>query len=100
MELKDFIKNALINIVEGVEEANKKYDRFRLNTNVHNEIGSGQTVDFDVSVIVDESSKEGQKTGIFVVLANLGGGKSTNKDHSETSKDSHNLKFKVFIAEK
>jgi len=24
MELKDFIKNALTNIVEGVEEANKK----------------------------------------------------------------------------
>ena len=61
MELKDFIKNALTNIVEGVEEANKKYDRFRLNTNVHDKIGSGQTVDFDVSVIVGESSKEGQK---------------------------------------
>jgi hypothetical protein len=51
------IKNALINIVEGVEEANKKYDRFRLNTDVHDKIGSGQTVDFDVSVIVDERTK-------------------------------------------
>lgn len=101
MELKEFIKEALISIVEGVQEANKEHQRFQLSGGYHHLKNiSGQEVEFDVSVVVDESSEKGKKSGIFVALANLGAGKSYENRHVESNQDTHRLKFKVFVTEK
>jgi len=97
MELKDFIKRTLIDIVSGVEEANNEKNRFRLTSQVHHGTGeSGQKVEFDVSVIVNESSDSDIKGGIKVALVNFGGGVK----ESESNQNIQKIKFEVFITEK
>lgn len=91
MELKDFIKRTLLDIVGGVEEANTEKNRFRLTSQVHHRTGeSGQKVEFDVSVIVNESSDSTMNGGIKVALANLGGGIK----ESESNQNIQKIKFK------
>lgn len=101
MELKQFIEETLISVVEGVEEANKKHNRFQLSELFHSGTGvSGQNVEFDVSVMVNESQEKGKKAGIFVALANLGAEKSSDSKTIEANQNTHRLKFKVFVTEK
>lgn len=97
MELKDFIKRTLVDIVNGVEEANLEKNRFRLTSQIHHTTGeSGQKVEFDVSVIVNESSDTDIKGGIKVALVNLGGGVKESQSNQNLQK----IKFEVFISEK
>jgi hypothetical protein len=97
MELKDFIKNTLLDIVNGVEEANKEMNRFHLSSHKHYETGeSGQKVEFDVSVIITESSENDINGGIKVALVNLGGGFK----ESEKNQNTHKIKFEVFVSER
>lgn len=97
MELKDFIKHALLDVVNGVEEANKEKDRFRLSSHKHAGTGgNGQKVEFDISVIVNESSESDVNGGIKVALVNLGGGKK----ESESNQNVHKINFEVFVTEK
>jgi hypothetical protein len=97
MELKDFIKQALLDVVNGVEEANVEKDRFRLTNHKHHGTGeNGQQIEFDLSVIVNESTENNIKGGIKMALANLGGGHK----ESESNQNVHKIKFQVFIAAK
>jgi hypothetical protein len=97
MELKDFIKHTLLDIVNGVEEANQEKNRFRLTSQKHAGTGeNGQKVEFDVSVIVNESSESGLKGGIKVALANLGG----NRKESESNQNVQKIKFEIFVTGK
>jgi len=93
MELKDFISQTLINIVQGVEEANKKTNRFLLASNVHNRYGSGQEVEFDVAVMVNQDSQANASGKIGVALASISGDIKT----TELNQNIHKMKFKVFI---
>jgi hypothetical protein len=94
MELKEFIKRTLIDIVTGVEEANQEKDRFRLTSQRHHGTGeSGQKVEFDVSVIVNDSSDKDIRGGIKVALVNIGGGSKESESNSNIQK----IKFEVFI---
>lgn len=97
MELKDFIKRTLIDIVTGVEEANKEKNRFHLTSQRHHGTGeSGQKVEFDVSITVNESSDSDIKGGIKVALVSLGGGVK----ESESNQNIQKIKFEVFISGK
>jgi len=101
MELREFIKQALLNIVDGVENANKIRNRFKIIGVKHESGVDGNYADFDVSVIVNETfnDKTGGKIGVNflnVVSANFGSEVDQNNLHQNT----HRLKFKVFISEK
>ena len=97
LELKKFVKEALSDIVEGVEMANEKHKRFQISGSFHagKEI-SGEYVEFDVSVTTEDKTKSGAKGkfGIFVASGELGGSKES--DHGMTNR----IKFKVFVTEK
>lgn len=97
MELKDFIKRALLDIVTGVEEANTEKNRFKLTSHVHHGTGeSGQKVEFDISVIASETLENNKGGGIKVAVANIGVAQKT----SELNQNTHKIKFEVFISEK
>ncbi|MCJ8209526.1 hypothetical protein MUY27_07385 [Mucilaginibacter sp. RS28] len=97
MELKDFIKQSLLDIVNGVEEANQEKNRFRLTSHIHHGTKeSGQRVEFDVSVVVNETSENSAKGGIKIAFANIGGGLK----QSDSNQNIQKIKFDIFIAEK
>lgn len=96
MDLKEFIRQALLDIVDGVEEANKEKDRFRLTSHVHANGESGQKVEFDISVMIAESSENNINGGLKVAVANLG----RSKKEVESNQNTHKIKFEVFIKEK
>ncbi len=100
MELKDFIKRALLDIVNGVDEANLEQNRFRLANHINNRGTSGQKVEFDVSVIINETSESDTKGGIKVALVNLGAGIGAGKKEIESNQNVHKIKFEVFVHEK
>ncbi len=101
MILKDYIKEALLSVVEGVEEANLKHKRFRIIGFKRDATGvDGNYVDFDVSVAVEEKSgnKAGGKVGanlLKVVSAHLDAG----LEQSSSLHDVHRLKFRVWVSE-
>ena len=96
MELKDFIKRTLLDVVNGVEEANAEKNRFRLTSHKDFSTGErGQKIEFDISVIVDKSSENNANGGIKVAIVNLGG---EIKD-TESSQNVHKIKFEIFVAE-
>lgn len=101
MELKQFVKEALLNIIEGVEEANLKHNRFKIIGIKRNDTGiDGNNVDFDVSVIVEgkSSGKVGGKIGtnlLNVVSASL----DSDMDQSNSHQNVHRLKFQVWVSE-
>lgn len=106
MELKQFISEALLNIVDGVDEANSKHKgRFRIIGVHHGKTGSeGVNAEFDVSVTVEE--KSGAKTSgevggkIGSVLSVLSAGVKSEIGKSDSLQNAHRLKFKIFISEK
>lgn len=102
MELKEFISEALSNIVEGVEVANSKHGkRFRIIGKFHDRTNTeGAYAEFDVSVIAQDAStgKTGGKIGasvLNVVTASIG----SEVDQSSLFQNAHRLKFQVFICE-
>lgn len=103
MELKQFISKALLNIVNGVEDANsKQHNRFRIIGVYHGQTqAEGAYAEFDVSVVVQNSSsgKIGGKVGaniLNVVSANIG----SEIDKNSLFQNAHRLKFQIFICEK
>lgn len=103
IELKEYIKKALLDIVEGIEEANSvKKDRFQLNTDIQKETKEyGTQVNFDVTILINDlTSKKGEgKAGgtvLSVVSANLSG----SMEKANTMQNTQHLSFKVFIKEK
>ena len=101
MILKNYIKEALLSVVEGVEEANSKHNRFKIIGIKRDASGiDGNYVDFDVSVAVEEksSSKAGGKVEVNllkVVSSNL----EAELDESSSLHNVHRLKFKVWVSE-
>lgn len=96
MKLKDFIRQSLLDVVNGVEEANEEKDRFRLTSHKNLKTGErGQKIEFDISVIVDKSTENDLKGGIKVAFANIGG----EHKEAENTQNVHKLKFEIFITE-
>jgi len=102
MELNQFVKEALLSITEGVEEANLKHNRFKIIGVKRNESGiDGNNVDFDVSIVVGQTSsgKVGGKVGasiLNVVSANV----DSDLDQIDSHQNVNRLKFKVWVSEK
>jgi len=101
MELKQFIKEALLNIVDGVEDANKTHDRFKIIGIKHDKTGiDGIYADFDISIIVNESSTGevgGKVSASFLNVVSVGIGSKI--DQANLQQNTHRLTFKVFISE-
>ena len=100
MDLKDFIHQTLVNIVEGVDAANTEVDRFKLASHGHDEHGFGQDIEFDIPVTVSQNSKghlggEGKILMATMAVAQLKGDLSRSKKNE----DIHRIKFKVFVAD-
>lgn len=106
MELKQFIKEALLSIIEGVKEANLTDDRFRIIGMKRNDSGvDGNDVEFDVSITVEQKSSS-QISGVGKVgvsLLNILNVVSADASSKEGNADSHQnvnrLKFKVWVSE-
>ncbi len=96
MDLKEFIKTALVDIVEGIEEAKSELDKranhicppmgsayankFEIQLNSFNGIYY-QQAEFDVAVTVENTTDGGAKAGIKVlgfIEANVGRNTSSN----------------------
>lgn len=101
MELKQFVKEALLSITDGVDEANAIHNRFKIIGVKRNESGAdGSNIEFDVSVVVEQKSsgKVGGKVGgsiLNVVSANV----DSKLDHEDTHQNVNRLKFKVWVSE-
>ena len=101
MKLKQFVKEALLNIIEGVDEANSKRNRFKIIGVKRNESGhDGNNVDFDVSVAVEQKSsgKVGGKADVSilnVVSANI----DSKINQTDSQQNINRLKSKVWVAE-
>ena len=92
MDLKDFVQNALSDIVNAVGEAqkNSKHD-MRLRS--HKE--SDQTVEFDIAVTVEDVRGGKGKAGIRVFqMIEAGGDLSQQHKNSTVSR----IKFGVFVS--
>jgi hypothetical protein len=102
MELKDFIKETLISITNGVSDANKITNRFEISGQRHDGKSRkyatdifGEYVEFDVSVIASENIAGKTQGKIGVALANLG----SEIDAKQDNQTAHRLKFRIFIME-
>lgn len=100
IELKQFIKEALLNIVDGVEEANKTNNRFKIIGEKHESGIEGNFANFDVSVMVNEalSGQTGGKAGVF--LSVVSAGINSKVDQTNLHQNTQRLTFKVYISEK
>ena len=108
MELKDFVSATLISIVEGVKEAQLKYDFTGGNRIVNPPLRVSraskepqslsqlavQTVEFDVAVSTSESSHGKGGIGLFVGAIGLGAQGSTGSANAQLSR----IKFHVPIS--
>jgi len=101
IELKQFIKDALLGIIEGVDDANSKHNRFRIIGQKRNDGGvDGNMVDFDISIVAEKESKSGAsgKVGtpiLSVVSANI----DLKLDQTNSHQNVNRLRFKVWISE-
>ncbi|MDB4257247.1 hypothetical protein N9818_00165 [Arcobacteraceae bacterium] len=101
MELKNFIKEALKDVMDGVKEAQSEIKHGEIIPPINEEtlqnVSSGftsyQTIDFEVSVTTVE--KEGSEAKLSVVAAVIGG--HVKGDSSNTSGHVAKLGFKVPI---
>jgi len=92
MELKEFVKSVLKDIVDGVEETRRESSR-DMHLTSHKD--TGQTVEFDIAVTVEDNTSGSGRGGIKVFQLIEGGG--------EVSRESKNasvsrIKFGVYIA--
>jgi hypothetical protein len=108
MELKDFIKGTLIEIVSGVKEAQNTISDTGAYINPMVNVSNSQRsiasygghksaiydVDFDIAVTASDSS--GAKGGIGVFLGGVGIG--TKADLNETNVSQNRIKFQVPIS--
>ena len=112
MELKEFIKDTLVQISKGIEEAkielgqenkgktiiNPARHSGNINVNVSSEQGKDiinriEEIEFDIAVIVEQKSEGKAGIGVLASIITAGASKSTGDINSET----HRIKFKVPI---
>ncbi len=101
VELKDFIKSALVDIAAGIQGANEElknpekqqFEVFNLRRNIgdHAKIPG---IQFDIAVTATKNHKD--KAGFMVALMNIGAGASTEKGASNEMV--HRIKFEVGMA--
>jgi hypothetical protein len=98
MNLKDFVRSSLVQIVEGVQaaiEETKDSERGRINPSpTHKHHGDTSPVEFDVAVTVTDTVGAGGKAAIAVVGFKIGGGADSVYQHQSVSR----LKFAVPVA--
>ncbi|MFA6981481.1 MAG: hypothetical protein WC243_00430 [Patescibacteria group bacterium] len=106
MELKHFVKEALLSITDGVKEANSVNDRFRIIGMKRDNSGvDGNDVEFDVSIVVEQKSSNQARAGgkVGVTLLNVLNVASADLSLQEGQTDSHqninHLRFKVWVSE-
>ena len=100
IQLKDFIEGTLVNIAQGIRNANKKLkDEEKATMSVYNlrrNIGDSSKIpgiQFDVAVTATKQGKD--KAGFVVALLNIGGG--ANIERSTGNEMVHRIKFEIGI---
>jgi hypothetical protein len=97
MDIKEFVSATLIQIIEGVADAQNEAKKFGAKINplkVHGvaKIPAIKEVEFDVAVVTESSLSKGTKGGIKVVgIIDFGGGGDLKKQESITSR----VKFQI-----
>ncbi|MDD5110444.1 MAG: hypothetical protein PHI63_04495 [Patescibacteria group bacterium] len=98
MQLKLFIKEALLNIVDGITEANAVHNRFKILGVKHESGLEGAYADFDVSVMVNETTSGGAEGNVSASLLNVVSIKvNSDVDASSSHQNTHRISFKVYI---
>lgn len=107
MELKEFIKKTLVDIVEGVELAqnslkNKnciinplRTGNYSSDTGLIKKLSETNDANIDFEVVLSQTESEGGKVGLGVWFANIGLGGQTKTDESISSVTS--VRFSVPI---
>lgn len=104
MELKEFVKETLLQIIQGVKEAQEEAPKFGAAVNPGEIVGSNlqlasvngegctvQNIEFEVGLTT--SNAETAKSGIGVMLGGIGAG--TNKSANEQQSSATKIKFTV-----
>jgi hypothetical protein len=101
MEIKDFVKETLNNIIQGVKEAQDmnlplgatiiprglNYDTSKLENQGYNDFGEiSQTISFDLAVVVTEEATKGGKIGIQSILLNADAGAQSSNSSTYTNR--------------
>lgn len=100
IELKEFIESVLVQVAQGVREANNQlkspdqnqYEVFCLRNN-KGDSSKIPGVKFDVAITAESGQKD--KAAFFVALANIGGAASTEK--SKGDELIHRIQFEVGV---
>lgn len=95
VELKDFIKGALIEITSGIREANESINPGHRERNLfilkRDDKHGAKGIVFDIAVTAKKSQND--SAGIFVALATIGGGAKTEKGTG--AEVAHRIRFEV-----
>lgn len=73
MELKDFIKNSLIDIKEGVDSANEQLGKDKFAIESYQDGRRAVYITFDVAVVASEESSSGGGAKINIQVVDVGG---------------------------
>ena len=92
MELKEFIKQTIIQITEGIREGNKYIKDNKFGEGVNDD--NYETIDFDIAVTSNEEETTGIGGKIFV--ANLFSAGAKDETTTKASNASR-IKFKIFL---
>jgi hypothetical protein len=100
IELSEFIRNALVQIAKGVQEANEELKKpekqqFEVFNLRHNRGDSSKIPGIKFDVAVTTASGQKNKAGFFVALVNIGGGASTEK--SKEGEVAHRIQFEIGV---
>lgn len=91
MELKQFVKNVLKDLVEAVEESRRESSR-DLHLTSHKE--TNQAIEFDIAVSAEDAIKTGGKAGVRVFQFIEGGGDMSKEVKNSTVS---RIKFGIYI---
>lgn len=101
MELQEFISQALLSIVNGVNDANSKNNCFELSSQTHHGKGvSGTQVKFDLAVIAERTSELGSNKGVGMKINIFSAGVGSTEKDLNKSQATQRIQFDVFINEK
>jgi hypothetical protein len=98
MELQKFISSALLSIVNGVKEANEQNDCFELSGSIHHRKATdGTKVDFDLSVVVEDTSESGLDKGGGLKMNIFSAGINSQQKDPLKNSATQRIQFSVFI---
>lgn len=101
IELKQFVKDALLGIIEGVDDANSNHNRFRIIGEKRNDSGvDGNMVEFDISIVAERESKSGTGGKVGTpILSVISANADLKLEQTNSRQNVNRLKFKVWISE-